>query len=85
MFWGIDLGKPFIGVMKPFDGKAAACGNGTMVAMPVSSREQVDQMYQLALRLGSTCEGAPGERMPGFYAAYFRTPQGYKMNFFKMG
>lgn len=85
VFWGTDFSRGFMGVMTPYDGQGAACGNGTMVALAASSREQVDQMYQHALSLGCTCEGGPGERMPGFYAAYFRTPDGYKMNFFKLG
>ena len=28
---------------------------------------------------------APGERMPGFYAGYFRDPDGNKLAFFHMG
>ena len=60
-------------------------GNGTMVALTAKDRTQVDEFYAHAKTLGCTCEGAPGERMPGFYAAYFRTPDGHKMNIFKMG
>ena len=85
VFWGTGLDKPFLGVMKPIDGQPAGCGNGAMVALATPNREKVDEIHKLALELGCTCEGAPGERMPGFYAAYFRTPEGHKMNAFKMG
>ena len=39
----------------------------------------------LALANGATDEGAPGERMPGFYGAYFRDLDGNKVCVFKMG
>ena len=38
-----------------------------------------------ALSLGATCEGPPGHRSPQFYAAYFRDPDGNKLNAFVMG
>ncbi|HEX4842422.1 MAG TPA: VOC family protein [Limnobacter sp.] len=85
VFWGTGFDKAFFGVMTPINGEPAQCGNGAMAALAVSSREKADEMYKLALSLGCTCEGAPGERMPGFYAAYFRTPEGHKMNVFKLG
>lgn len=85
VFWGQDLSKPFFGVMKPENGSPASVGNGTMLAIQTESREKTDEVYKLALEMGCTCEGAPGERMPGFYAAYFRTPDGHKMNAFKIG
>ena len=71
--------------MKPANGQAASVGNGTMVAIAAKDRAQVDAFYAHCKEHGCTCEGAPGERMPGFYAAYFRTPEGHKMNIFKMG
>ena len=85
VMWGKDFSSPFLGAMKPFDGEVATVGNGTMIALTAKSRAQVDEIYQLALSLGAVDEGAPGERMPGFYAGYFRTPDGHKMNIFKMG
>ena len=42
-------------------------------------------MYAKALELGGTDEGAPGERFPGFYAAYFRDLDGNKLNCCCMG
>ncbi len=70
------------GVITPYDGKAATVGNGCMVSFACNSPEQVDQLYQMALDLGGTDEGAPGFRGPGFYFAYFRDLDGNKMNFF---
>ena len=83
--WSTGAGSPMLGVIKPFDGKPASVGNGTMVGLFVDSHAKVDAMYAKALQLGGTDEGAPGERMPGFYAAYFRDLDGNKLNFFHMG
>ena len=83
--WGASLQAPSLGVMKPFDGRPATVGNGTMVALAVASREEVDRLHALALGLGATDEGKPGERFAGFYAAYFRDRDGNKLNFFHMG
>ncbi|MDY0022677.1 MAG: VOC family protein, partial [Arenimonas caeni] len=44
-----------------------------------------DALHAKALELGGTDEGAPGERFKGFYAGYFRDPDGNKLNFFCMG
>ena len=41
---------------------------------------QVDALYARALELGGTDERPPGERFPGFYAAYFRDLDGNKLN-----
>jgi catechol 2,3-dioxygenase-like lactoylglutathione lyase family enzyme len=83
--WGTSMTAPGIGVMKPFDGKPATRGNGTMIALVVDSTDKVDQVYKLALELGATDEGKPGPRGEGFYAAYFRDLDGNKLNCFKMG
>ncbi|GEQ98955.1 glyoxalase [Iodidimonas gelatinilytica] len=73
-----------LGVTKPFDGKPATVGNGVMVALEAKSREEVDTVYKKALDLGARDEGAPGERMEGFYAGYFRDLDGNKFNVFHM-
>jgi len=83
--WG-GHGGAGIGLTKPFDGKAATVGNGVMAALRAKEdKAQVDRLYHLAMSLGATDEGAPGERFPGFYAAYFRDPDGNKLNAFVMG
>ena len=75
-------GKPGIGLTRPFDGQPATVGNGVMVALEAASREQVDRLHALALAHGGSDEGAPGPRGEHFYAAYFRDPDGNKLNAF---
>ena len=75
--------KPGIGITKPFDGKPATVGNGTMVALSVDSPAKVDSFYKKAMSLGAKDEGRPGPRgESGFYAAYFRDLDGNKLNVF---
>ena len=83
--WG-DMEGPGAGlsITKPFDGNAASVGNGTMVALNAKDPEQVDQVYAAAIAQGGTCEGKPGDRGGGFYAAYFRDLDGNKLNAFCM-
>lgn len=83
--WSTGPGTPAIAVCTPFDEKDACVGNGAMLALAVDGKEKVDAMYNKAIELGATCDGPPGERMPGFYAAYFRDLDGNKLNFFFMG
>lgn len=83
--WGTSPGAPMLSVIKPYDGAAASHGNGTMIALVVDSAAKVDALYRKAMELGATDEGKPGERMKGFYAAYFRDLDGNKLNFFCMG
>ena len=71
-------------VTKPFDGAAATVGNGVMVALRMDSNDEVDALHRKAMELGATDEGAPGPRGDGFYAGYFRDPDGNKLNAFCM-
>ena len=84
--WSTGPESTALSITKPFDGKPATFGNGTMVAIMLDSNEQVASFYNKALALGATCEGKPGprEEMPGFYAAYFRDLDGNKLNAFHM-
>jgi len=83
--WGKMGGAPGIAATKPFDGQAATVGNGVMVALEAASEEQVKRLYDIALANGGSDEGAPGPRGDdGFYAAYFRDPDGNKLNAFTM-
>lgn len=83
--WGDMGGGAGIGLTKPFDGNPATVGNGVMVALVASDAEQVKRLYDLALSLGGTDEGVPGPRGDsGFYAGYFRDPDGNKLNAFCM-
>ncbi len=81
--WGVSMDQPGISVTKPYNGKPATVGNGTMVALQVDSVEKVNQMYKRAMELGASDEGKPGPRGDsGFYAAYFRDLDGNKLNVF---
>lgn len=82
--WGAPGGAAGIGLTKPFDGNAATVGNGVMVALEAKDRDQVQALYDTALANGGACEGPPGPRGGGFYAAYFRDPDGNKLNAFLM-
>jgi catechol 2,3-dioxygenase-like lactoylglutathione lyase family enzyme len=83
--WGKPGGAAGIGLTKPFDGNAASVGNGVMVALEAKDAAQVDRLHAIALANGGTDEGAPGPRGEGFYAGYFRDPDGNKLNAFVMG
>ena len=80
--WGVAPDKPALSVTKPWDGKAATSGNGTMVALVVDSKDKVHAVYDKAIELGGSDEGPPGPRMDGFYAGYFRDLDGNKLNVF---
>ena len=83
--WGTAGGGAGIAATKPFDGNAASVGNGVMVALEAKDNDQVQRLYDIALANGGTDEGAPGPRGEGFYAGYFRDPDGNKLNAFVMG
>lgn len=83
--WSAGENSPGISISKPFDGKAATIGNGCMTAIMAGSQENVKKLYDKALELGGTDEGAPGPRGDsGFYAGYFRDLDGNKLNAFCM-
>ena len=78
--WGKAGGEPGIGLTYPFDGNPASVGNGVMVALAAKDAEQVRRIYEIALANGGSDEGPPGPRGESFYAAYFRDPDGNKLN-----
>jgi catechol 2,3-dioxygenase-like lactoylglutathione lyase family enzyme len=80
--WSSSPGSPGLGLIKPFDKKAATPGNGTMVALAVDSQEKVKALFDKAIELGARDEGGPGLRWGTFYAAYFRDLDGNKLNVF---
>jgi uncharacterized glyoxalase superfamily protein PhnB len=82
--WGAAMDKPGLGVIKPHNGLPATWGNGTIVALVMDSTDKVDRLYKKALELGAQDEGAAGPRGDGFYAGYFRDPDGNKLNVFCM-
>ncbi|MEL6520681.1 MAG: VOC family protein [Pseudomonadota bacterium] len=85
--WGdkADPTIPRFFVCHPFDGGAAASGNGTMTAFQIDSASSVDRLYDIALRGGGRDEGKPGFRPETygdqFYVAYVRDLDGNKLAF----
>jgi predicted lactoylglutathione lyase len=84
ILWSDKVGG-MLGIIKPHNQQPAAASNGGMTALAAKSKDQVDRLYALALANGGSCEGAPGPRSDTFYAAYFRDPDGNKLNAFHMG
>ena len=84
-FYQIEGGTSAFGVIKPENGNEATVGNGAMVALPMDSKEQVDEFYATAMELGATDEGPPGARMETFYGAYIRDLDGNKIAFYYLG
>lgn len=77
--WAVDPGKPMICISKPFDGKEATVGNGSMTAIAMDDQSKVDALHKKAMELGASDEGEPGLRGDGFYGAYFRDLDGNKL------
>ena len=74
--------RPLLLIGHPFDGRAAAPGNGGMVALLAPNRAAVDLFHATALRLGGTDDGRPGPRPQyhaDYYGAYVRDPDGNKL------
>ena len=78
--WSNSMEGCGLAITKPHDGNDASVGNGVMPAIRANSKEQVDEIYNKAIELGATDEGAPGARSDEFYAAYFRDLDGNKLN-----
>ena len=74
-----------LAITLPFDGNPATVGNGVMASIGAKDSDQVDKIYALALANGGSDEGPPGLRANGYYAAYFRDPDGNKLNAVALG
>jgi len=73
---------PEFWVQRPYDGKAAAVGNGTHVAFLAHSRADVDAFHAAAIKAGGVDDGAPGLRpqySPAYYGCFVRDPDGHKV------
>ena len=57
--WRAPSGEVTLAVHSPHDGRPATWGNGTMIAIAVNNREEVDALHAKALELGAKDEGAP--------------------------
>lgn len=82
-FYGTGEGA-MLAICIPYNEEPQSCGNGNMVAIPGGDRPGVDKLYAKAMELGATDDGEPGERMPIFYGAYVRDPDGNKLCFYEM-
>ena len=84
-FYGNAPGQAMFAIGGTFDGETATNGNGVMPAIACESQEGVDKAYAKAIELGAVSDGEPGQRMPTFYGAYFRDPDGHKICVCKFG
>jgi len=81
-FFGTSMAEPMLAICTPYDENAPHPGNGTMFAIAPGTRAKVDELYALALSIGASDDGAPGERVKDFfYGGYVRDPDGNKMVF----
>ncbi len=81
-FIGKSMEQPMLAICIPFNKEAPQPGNGVMVSFAPGSKEGVDAMYNKAIALGASCDGAPGERIPNvFYGAYVKDLDGNKLCF----
>ncbi len=78
-------GLAAIYVRRPYDGKAATVGNGSMAAFRAGTHEMVRSLHAAGLAAGGSDEGAPGFRdaySDHFYVGYLRDPLGNKVAIF---
>ena len=72
-------------VRKPYDGREATAGNGSMIVFRVQSHVQVHALHSAGVAAGGTDEGAPGFRAQyskNFFVSYLRDPLGNKIALF---
>ncbi|MBY0325024.1 MAG: VOC family protein [Reyranella sp.] len=78
-------GPPALYVRKPYDGRQATVGNGSMMAFRVPSQAQVRALHSAGVAAGGTDDGAPGFRAQysrNFFVGYLRDPLGNKLALF---
>lgn len=85
IIWGTGPEAASFAIGTPYDEQPATVGNGVMVAFAAKDRDTVDRVYNKAMTLGGSDEGAVGLRGENFYAGYFRDLDGNKLNVFCMG
>jgi catechol 2,3-dioxygenase-like lactoylglutathione lyase family enzyme len=78
-------GPVMVYVKKPFDGREATVGNGSMAAFRAETHEMVRTLHAAGIESGGSDEGAPGfrdEYSDFFYVGYLRDPLGNKVALF---
>ena len=85
-FIGTGMDQAMLAVCTPYNEEDPHPGNGTMVAIPAGTKENVDKMHAKAIALGATTDGDPGQRIEDmFYGGYFKDPDGNKAVFYVFG
>lgn len=72
-------------VKRPFDGRDATAGNGSMLAFKAATQKRVRDLHAAGLDAGGADEGPPGfrdEYSAGFYVGYLRDDVGNKVAIF---
>jgi len=83
IFWEFQEGGAKLALTIPFDGQPANHGNGSMIALNLTSISKVNEVFLMAIEAGATSEGEPGKRNGGaYYCAYFRDLDGNKIAIF---
>jgi len=85
IYWSKPGSGAGFAVTLPYNGEPASWGNGVMATLGAENQEMVDNLHAAALANGGTDEGAPGPRANGMYCAYWRDPDGNKMNAVALG
>ena len=70
-------------IIKPHNKKKATVGNGTMITFMAKSKKEVNNFYNIGIKMGAIDEGKPGPRHGKDYYAYLRDPDGNKICVFK--
>ena len=72
----------FVWITLPFLKLPATWGNGTLIAFPAATRQDVDAFHRVAMAHGGIDDGGPGLRPyhPTFYSCYVRDPDGNKLS-----
>ena len=58
-------------IATPFNEEPATHGNGTMIGFDAGSIEEVERLYEKAIKLGASSEGKPSQKGPR-YSGYVR-------------
>jgi catechol 2,3-dioxygenase-like lactoylglutathione lyase family enzyme len=82
--WGTPGAKDEAFAILAAGEQAKAPGAGCHLALTAPDRAAVDSFHAAAIRMGATDEGPPGLRPeapygPGYYAAFVRDPDGYRL------